>query len=135
MKSISFYRDQPLLEDLIRICNENLSNESFSVVQLCDEMNLSRTSLFRKTASASGCTPIELLRRMRMRKAARLLERGDMNVTQVMYEVGMQHPSHFARTFKRHIGVNPAEYRRRNSKSNKENRNRQHAHTWLVQVV
>ena len=57
----------------------------------------------------------ELLRMIRLKKAARMLSEGTENVTQVMYQVGYRNLSFFARTFKHSFGVNPSEYRGRRS--------------------
>lgn len=47
------------------------------------------------------------LREQRMEKARQLLEEGKMSVTEVVFEVGYNDPSHFASEFKKRYGVYP----------------------------
>lgn len=91
---------------------KHLSDPGFTMEDLGNELNLSRAQLYRKVTSVTGSPPNELLRLIRMKQAARLLRSGELNVTQVMYMVGMQNPTHFAQTFRKVYGVNPSEYKR-----------------------
>jgi AraC-like DNA-binding protein len=61
--------------------------------------------------AVAGVNPHELLRIIRMKHAAELLLSGELNVTQVMYMVGMRNTSNFAQSFRRYFGINPSEYR------------------------
>ncbi|MCF8378663.1 MAG: response regulator [Bacteroidales bacterium] len=100
-----------MLKEILEVIRENLSDEDFSVNKLGDELHMSRSGVFRKIRSVAGITPIELLRMIRMKEAARLLRKNELNITQIMYQVGLKNPSHFALTFKKFYGVNPSEYR------------------------
>jgi len=51
------------------------------------------------------------LRALRLAKARELLSAdGEMNITQVAYEVGFSSPTLFGRLFKEHFGVTPREF-------------------------
>ena len=67
--------------------------------------------MFRKIGALTGGGPIELLQTIRLKKAAELILTGKQNITQIMYEVGFQTPSHFARLFREYFGVNPSGYK------------------------
>ena len=43
-------------------------------------------------------------------KAAELLKEGQLNITQISYEIGILSLSNFAKIFKEKYGVNPSEY-------------------------
>ena len=68
----------------------------------------------------TGKTPHEIIRNIRLKQAANLLSHGDMNVTEVMYAVGMQNAASFSTMFKNFYGVSPKEYTREHSKKEEE---------------
>ena len=104
-----------MLREVMKVFEKNLQNPEFSMNELARALVISRSNLFRKVHAITGTTPNELLRMVRMKRAARLFRTTDLNVTQVMFEIGMKHTSHFALSFKKFYGVNPADYRTRGS--------------------
>lgn len=92
------------------IIKNNLQNESFSIDQLAQELAFSRMQLYRKLKALVDVSPNEFIRNYRLRKAAKLLECGEMNVTEVIYETGFSHKSYFTRCFKEMYGITPKEY-------------------------
>jgi len=68
--------------------------------------------LVRSFRKESGITPMDYLRRYRIRQARALLEAGDKSITEVALEVGFSGSNYFARVFRREVGVSPSAYRR-----------------------
>tara|TARA_A100000171_G_scaffold45335_1_gene48967 strand:- start:257 stop:1318 length:1062 start_codon:yes stop_codon:yes gene_type:complete len=58
-------------------------------------------------------TVFEVLRDVRMKKAKILLERTDMAIKEVAWEVGYNHSTNFSTAFNQKYGVPPAEYARK----------------------
>ena len=100
-----------LLREIMKVMDKYLGDPELDLVFLANELNVSRSQFFRKVRSITGTTPNELLRMIRMKRAAHLLRSSDLNVTQVMYQVGLKNPSHFSNSFKKYFSVNPGEYR------------------------
>jgi AraC family transcriptional regulator of adaptative response / methylphosphotriester-DNA alkyltransferase methyltransferase len=75
------------------------------------EIATSRRQLQRVFEEVGGVSFREYVLRDRMARAARLLARG-MPVREVARRAGYEHPSHFARAFRRHHGVTPSAYAR-----------------------
>lgn len=73
-------------------------------------MNMSRTNLHRKIKSITGFPPSELIRSIRLRKAARLILYKVDTVSQIALMVGFDDYSHFSKAFKKHFGVSPSSY-------------------------
>ena len=88
-----------------------LSNQEFSVSMLSEKMHVSRVQLYRKISATTGFSPVEFIRNIRVKTAAELFAESDLNVTQVMLEVGFGTPSYFAECFRGVFGCNPSEYR------------------------
>ena len=59
----------------------------------------------------TGKTYKELLQKHRIETAARLLRRSDMNIQQIITQVGYENTSYFYRLFRAHYGQSPREYR------------------------
>lgn len=60
----------------------------------------------------TGKTYKELLQKHRMETAARLLRRSDLNIQQIITQVGYENTSYFYRLFHERYGISPREYRR-----------------------
>jgi AraC-like DNA-binding protein len=56
-------------------------------------------------------TPVELIRNLRMKKAASLLKEGKFSVSEVMYMVGFSNSGYFSKCFQKAFGVTPKEYK------------------------
>ncbi|MEI9917492.1 MAG: helix-turn-helix domain-containing protein [Bacteroidota bacterium] len=102
--------DQRLLKQAIEIVEANIGDSQMSVEKMAEALNMSRTSLHRKIKSITGFPPSELIRSIRLRKAARLIAHKADSPTQVAHAVGFEDYSHFSKVFKKHFGVSPSEY-------------------------
>lgn len=99
-----------LLMKILQIIRENLSDQGFHIDRLAGELHISRSQLYRKIEVLTSYKPGDLIRIIRLRKAASLFREGNRNVSQVMYMVGYSHQSNFARSFKKQFKLNPAKY-------------------------
>ena len=80
--------------------------------QLADEMAMSTSQLTRKLRALINQSPGELIRSLRLQRAADLIAARAGNIAEIGYRVGFSDQSHFSRTFKRHFGKAPTDYRR-----------------------
>ena len=102
--------DKELMERIMKVVNENLSDSDFNVEKMCDEVGVSRTQLHRKLKEMTGVPTSEFLRNIRLNEAARLIRERKINITQVSYMVGFANNSHFSTAFKKYFGMSPTEY-------------------------
>lgn len=102
--------DQKLLKQAIFIVEDNMADPLFSVEKMASDMNMSRASLHRKIKSITGFPPSELIRSIRLRKAARLILNKVDTVSQISLLVGFNDYAHFSKSFKKHFGVSPTSY-------------------------
>ncbi len=99
-----------LMDRIMKCINDNLDNADFNVERLSEEVCISRAQLHRKMKEIAGVSTGEFIRNLRLKQAARLIEEGKINITQVAYAVGFNNQTHFSTVFKKHFGMTPTEY-------------------------
>ncbi|QSS97590.1 response regulator [Psychroflexus sp. ALD_RP9] len=83
-------------QEILAIIEKNYSSKNFGVEQLAEMMNLSRSSLFRKTKYFLGQTPNELIKEVRYQKARLLLiEKPKISKTELAEAVGLYNATYF----------------------------------------
>jgi AraC-like DNA-binding protein len=97
------------MERLQQMVAENMRDEEFSIDQLAEQMNMSRSSFYRKIKALTDLTPIEYLKMRRLEQAATLLRQG-LRITEVAERVGFTSSSYFAKCFKARFGVLPKDF-------------------------
>jgi AraC-like DNA-binding protein len=102
--------DQRLLKKVIEVVEDHLSDPLFGVEEMAREMGMSRTNMHRKIKAITGFPPSELIRNIRLRRAAALLLRKADSVSQISFTVGFEDHSYFSKSFKKQFGVTPSEY-------------------------
>jgi len=103
------------LQRLVATVDRHLSDFEFDVEALAKRMAMSRRQLFRKLKAVTGGTPHALIRAMRLKRAAQLLQESQMTITEVTYAVGFSDLKHFRTVFREQFGVLPGEYTKRAS--------------------
>jgi signal transduction histidine kinase/DNA-binding response OmpR family regulator/ligand-binding sensor domain-containing protein len=104
--------DEKFLQRAISVAEKYIGGEEFSVNTFCEEMRMSRSTLFRKLYALTGQSSLEFINTIRLKRAASLLQQGFGSVTTVALEVGFSNPSHFAKIFKKQFGIAPKQYAR-----------------------
>lgn len=103
--------DQLLMDKVMKVINENLSNPQLNVELLTQEVGISRSQLHRRLKEITGLPVSDFIRNLRIRQAVRLLKDKSLTVTQVAYAVGFTSQSHFSTIFKKLNGISPTEYK------------------------
>lgn len=95
-------------------CKEHIEQQYMHLHSLDDtarEILIDKTYLCRLFRRFHSQTAHEYLTRLKMNKAAELLDDSDMLVKQVAFSVGYSDPFHFSRVFKSIFGVSPKGFR------------------------
>lgn len=86
-------------------------NKDISVEELAVMENMSYFGYIKMFRSRMGIPPVSYIINLRINAACDFLINTDMSIKQVGVSVGYRDPHFFSRTFKKHIGVSPIEYR------------------------
>ena len=103
--------EQQLIERILRVIGENMSNTNYSVDLLARDIGMSRANLYKKMQTMLGVTPNDFIRNVRLKHAAELLMKSQVPVNQLSLMVGFQTPRYFSQCFRKMFGVTPTEYR------------------------
>jgi signal transduction histidine kinase/ligand-binding sensor domain-containing protein/DNA-binding response OmpR family regulator len=102
--------EELFIKKVLLLIDNNISNPNFSVEELSSEMFVSRYTLYKKILQMTGKTPNELVRSMRLKRAAQLLETGHLTISQICHKVGFKSQKYFVRTFKAEFNSIPSKY-------------------------
>ena len=102
--------EDPFISSVIKIVEDNICEADFSVKKLASEMNMSQPTLYRKVKQSTDYTIIELIRGVRMRRAAVLLKTKKHGVQDVAEMVGYNDIPTFRKHFVDAFGTTPSTY-------------------------
>jgi DNA-binding response OmpR family regulator len=102
--------DARILERIIEVIEQNMSDFEFDVDVLAQKMALGRRQLFRKVRAIINTTPKALIRVVRLKRSAQLLLESEMTITEITFAVGFQDVKHFRTLFKAQFGELPSEF-------------------------
>jgi AraC-like DNA-binding protein len=83
---------------------------NLNVLDLSKELGFSRTSLYRKVKSLTGLSINQLIRSIKLKRAAHMLVSEDMNVSEVAFSLDFTDLTYFRNVFKKQHGMMPSEY-------------------------
>ena len=118
--SILYPREAAFLQKINAVIIANMENELFDASALSREMNMSRTSLFRRLKPLIQQPPATYIKTIRLQKAKELLETTDITVGDAAFKTGFQTQSHFSKAFTEMFGFLPSAIRRKNHSATKE---------------
>jgi len=102
--------DKKFLDELLNIIGNNMSKVDLDIDFVCKEIGMSRTKLYNKIKNISGQSIGDFIRTLRLRKAALLMAQGELTISDIMYQVGIQTQSYFSKAFKQEFGKSPTQY-------------------------
>jgi len=102
--------EEKFIQKLMQVIEERMENSDFDVTALVNDMGMSRTVLYKKVQALTGFAVADLIKYMRLQKAADLLQSSSFPVAEVAYLVGFNDRKHFSREFRKQHGISPSSY-------------------------
>lgn len=103
--------DDKFLEKLVKIIEDNITDSSFQIEDICKGLGVTALVLNKKLKALMGVTANAFVRSIRMKRAAELLKTGRYSVSEVTYDVGFNDLKYFRECFKKEFGVLPQQYK------------------------
>jgi CheY-like chemotaxis protein/anti-sigma regulatory factor (Ser/Thr protein kinase) len=105
--------NQRLVRKVMAYIHEHFA-QPISRKELAGYVGFSERHLNRCFLQETGMTPLTYLNRYRIQQAKKLLEQGQLSITETMGRVGFSESSHFTRLFCREVGVSPSAFKKGN---------------------
>ena len=111
------------LTDVVSFINENLSNENLAIDDIADQLNISKSKLYRNIKNTSGVSANQLIRKLRIERSKELLLKSNFSISEICYNVGFSSPSYFTKRFKEYTGFVPKQFKLKNFNENQIDEN------------
>jgi len=108
----AWFRENEFVRDFMSIVEQHMQDELLDAAALAEKMNMSQSTLYRKLKGITGKNINQLVRKIRIHKAADLLKTGKYNVTEVSFLVGINSVIYFRQCFKEEFGQLPSTFQK-----------------------
>ncbi|MDT3405366.1 two-component regulator propeller domain-containing protein [Mucilaginibacter terrae] len=108
--------EEKFLKAVMLYIENNLNDPQLSVDGISREFRMSRGSFYNKILELTGLVPVKLINSVKLERAVQLIEKSDLNVAQIAYQVGFSAPNYFSKAFKEKYHMSPSEYIQSNRK-------------------
>jgi signal transduction histidine kinase/ligand-binding sensor domain-containing protein/DNA-binding response OmpR family regulator len=102
--------DQKFLADLTKVIEQNIHENTLTAKLISSELCMSHSVVYKKIKALTGLSMIEFIRDFKLKRAAVLLVKYQMNVSDVCYKVGFSDRRYFSKLFKAKFGQTPSDY-------------------------
>lgn len=106
-------QEHDFLKKAEQIILEKYLHPDSSVFKLAEDLNFSRSSLYRKIKMLTGKSINEFVRSVKIKRAAHLLATKDITVSEAAYQVGFNDIKYFRENFIQQIGETPSVYKKK----------------------
>ena len=103
-------QDRKFMDELYALMEKRSAEMELNVTTVCHDLLISQSKFAYKLKELTGETPGSFFRRYKLNKAARLLQEGKYNVSEVAVMIGFNTAAHFSVAFKKQFGVTPSEF-------------------------
>lgn len=104
--------DKKFLERFESWVSAHMQDPNMQFMTFANSMRLGRTTFFKKVKQVTGMSPHEYIRKVRMTKAAELLQDPTNSISEVSYKTGFEDPNYFSRTFKEYFGITATQFKK-----------------------
>jgi len=95
------------------ICRmESAPEKHYTLSMLASEASMSVPSYTNKFREATGISPTEYLIRIRIEKVKEMLNKHDLNISEIAYQCGFCSTNYMIRLFSSRMGLTPSQYRK-----------------------
>lgn len=99
------------LVDLMKKFLLNNLNKNFTLDEIADKFNYSKSYLHTKFKIKTGYSVINFLNLKKTQKACEYLNYTDLSIKEISFKVGFDDPLYFSRIFKNYMGKSPRNYK------------------------
>jgi signal transduction histidine kinase/DNA-binding response OmpR family regulator len=102
--------DEKFLIQVTNVVETHISNSNFTVEELCNDVSMSRRSLYGKLKALTDMNPSQFIRTIRLKRASQLLSQKAGSISEIAFKTGFENTSYFTKCFKETFNKLPSEY-------------------------
>lgn len=103
--------NETFVRTLIQLVEDRMSDNSFNLEELADEVAMSRSTLYREIKRATGLSAGAFVKEIRLQKARQRLENKSVRtVSELSFDIGFTTPSYFTKQYQQRFGKKPSDY-------------------------
>jgi signal transduction histidine kinase/DNA-binding response OmpR family regulator/streptogramin lyase len=110
--SSAFPKEDAFIQKIQALLEERLEDEDFNVQHLTRDLGMSRSQVFKKLKALTGKSIVQYMREYRLQRARQLLQKTELSISEVAYQVGFRDPAYFSRAYSKAFGAAPSEMRK-----------------------
>ncbi len=104
--------ENSFLDKTNQLIDKNIENPTYSIDEICRDLGISRSQLFRHIKEKTSHSPSLYIRQRRIHKGKELLDSTPLKIAEIAYRVGIDSPQSFSKYFTDEFGISPSEYRK-----------------------
>ena len=103
--------DEQFLKNLMDCIDNNWSNPSFKIDDICKQTGCRKSMLYRRINGIVGMSPNILIKEYRLNEALKMLFlQHKTNISEVAFLSGFNSPAYFSKRFKETYGILPSDF-------------------------
>ncbi|MBT1687633.1 hybrid sensor histidine kinase/response regulator transcription factor [Dawidia soli] len=102
--------EEKFIGKLVSIIESKMDDPQFDVDALVIEIGMSRSVLYKKVQALTNYSIADLIKEMRLKKAAELLKQPSMSVADAAFSVGFNDRKYFSKEFRKQFEMSPSEF-------------------------
>jgi AraC-like DNA-binding protein len=99
------------VERAIHVIEQNIKDAELDMEKVAKMINISRKYLSKQFKSETGKSFPEYLNSLRLQKSKELLEKSNLRISEIAYELGYSSPEYFNKVFRKAENCSPSEYK------------------------
>ena len=111
----SYSPNEKLVNIAMEIVKKNIDDSSFNVEKLTSVLGVSKIKCYRIFKEVLKQSPSDVIIKLRLQKAAYLLQNKPLNISEISFACGFNDPKYFSRLFRKNYGCSPKEYKSKKS--------------------
>ncbi len=99
-----------LTNHIVKMINDHIY-DSLTIEQICHSVNFGKTYVCTTFKNVTGHSIMDFYAKAKISQAKRMIRQENMNFSQIAEKLHFSDPHHFYRTFKKHTGMTPKQYK------------------------
>lgn len=102
--------DEKFMIKLNALIDDNIKTEKLDMAFFTENMNMSHSTFYRKLKVLTGLTPVDYVKKFKLKKSIVLLCENEYSITEISYLTGFNSSAHYREAFKDVYGMTPTQY-------------------------